>query len=185
MKTSFDIAEEVVNYDHNLYMASLDVESLLTNIHFKETIKNCVNNLFSNNFYSGKLSRKDFYELLRLETTESSFISDNKLYKQIDGVAMGSPLGPTLATAFLCHFEKNWLNECPSQFKPVVYKRYVDDIFVLFKSKEHLKLFVSYMNLKYKNIKFIFEAVDSNNFSFLDVSVIRNSKWFLLIMLLF
>ena len=176
MKTSFDIAEEVVNYDHILYMASLDVESLLTNIHFKETIKNCVNNLFSNNFYSGKLSRKDFYELLRLETTESSFISDNKLYKQIDGVAMGSPLGPTLATAFLCHFEKNWLNECPSQFKPVVYKRYVDDIFVLFKSKEHLKLFVNYMNLKHKNIKFTFETEDSNNCSFLDVKISGKNK---------
>ena len=42
---------------------------------------------------------------------------------------MGSPLGPTQANAFLCHYEKNWLNECPSQFKPVVYRRYVDDIF--------------------------------------------------------
>ena len=50
------------------------------------------------------------------------------------------------------------------QFKPVVYKRYVDDIFVLFKSKEHLKLFVNYMNSKHRNIKFTFETEDSNNF---------------------
>ena len=91
VKNSFDFAEEVVNYDHNLYMASLDVESLFTNIPLEETIKNCVNDLFSNNFYSGKLSRKDLYELLKLATTESSFIFDNKLYKQIDGVAMVSP----------------------------------------------------------------------------------------------
>ena len=100
MKTSFDIAEEVVNYDHILYMASLDVESLLTNIHFKETIKNCVNNLFSNNFYSGKLSRKDFYDLLKLATTESYFIFDNKRFNQRDRVGMCSPLSPTLANAF-------------------------------------------------------------------------------------
>ena len=40
-------------------MASLDVESLFTNIPIEETIKNCVNGLFSNNFYRGKLSRKD------------------------------------------------------------------------------------------------------------------------------
>ena len=171
VKYSFDFAEEVVNYDHNLYMASLDVQLLITNTPLEIAFKNCVNDLFSNNFYSGKLSRKDFYELLRLETTESSFISDNKLYKQIDGVAMGSPLGPTLANVFLCHYEKNWLNECPSQFKPVVYKRYVDDIFVLFKSKEHLKLFVNYMNSKHRNIKFTFETEDSNNFSFLDVKI--------------
>ena len=123
VKRSFDLAEEVVNYDHNLYVASLDVELLFTNIPLEETIKNCVNDLFSNNFYSGKLSIKDLYELLKLSTTESSFSFDNKVYKQIGGVAMDSPLGPTLANAFLCHFEKIWLNECPSQFKPVVYKR--------------------------------------------------------------
>ena len=73
---------------------------------------------------------------------------------------MGSLLGPTLANAFLWHYEKIWLNECPSQLKPMVYKHYVDDIFVLFKSKEHLKLFVNYMNSKYRNIKFTFENED-------------------------
>ena len=124
-------------------MDSLDVESLFINIPLEETIMNYVNQLFSNNFYNSKLSRKDLYDLLKLATTESSFIFDNKLNKQIDGVPMSSPLGPTLANAFLCHYEKIWLNECSSQFKPVVYRRYVDDIFVLFKSKEHLKLFVS------------------------------------------
>ena len=178
VKNSFDFAEEVVNYDHKLYMASLDVESLFTNIPLEETINKCVNHLFYNSFYNGKLSTKDLYDLLKLATTESSFIFDNKLYKQIDGVAMGSPLGPTLANAFLCHYEKIWLNECPSQFKPVVYKRYVDDIFVLFKSKEHLKLFVNYMNSKHKNIKFTFETEDSNNFSFLDVKITRKNKQF-------
>ena len=177
VKTSFDFAEEVVNYDYNLYVARLDVESLFTNIPLEETIKNC-GQLFSTNFYSGKLSRKTLYDLLKIATAESSFIFDIKLYKQIDGVAMGSPLGPTLANAFLCHYEKIWLNECPSQFKPVVYRRYVDDIFVMFKSKEHSKLFVNYMNLKYMNIKFTFETEDSNNFSFLEVKITSKNKRF-------
>ena len=73
---------------------------------------------------------------------------------------MDLALGPILANTFLCHYDKIWLIECPSQFKPVVYRRYVDDIFVLFKSKEHLKLFVNYMNSKHKNIKFTFETED-------------------------
>ena len=59
MKIYFDFTEEVVNYYYNLYMASLDVESLFTNIPLEKTIKNCVNDLFSNIFYSGKLSTKD------------------------------------------------------------------------------------------------------------------------------
>ena len=52
-KNSFDFAEEVFNYDHNLYMASLDVVSLFRNIPLEETIKNCVKDLFCNNFFSG------------------------------------------------------------------------------------------------------------------------------------
>ena len=95
-------------------MARHDVELLFTNIPLEETIKNCVNDLFSNNLYCGKLSRKDWSTLLKLATTESSFIFNNKLYKLIDRVPMGSTLLPTLDNAFLCHYGKNWLNESPS-----------------------------------------------------------------------
>ena len=54
------------------------------------------------------------------------------MYKQADGVAMGSPLGPTLAKTFLCFYEKQWLEQCHDEFKSVYY-RFVDDIFVLFR----------------------------------------------------
>ena len=42
------------------------------------------------------------------------------LYKQTAGVAMGWPLGPTLANAILCFYEK-WLEECLEEFRPVSY----------------------------------------------------------------
>ena len=45
-------------------------------------------------------------ELLFLATKESYFIFNEILYKQIDGVAMDSPLGLTLANAFLCFLKK-------------------------------------------------------------------------------
>ena len=55
VKNSINFAEEVVNYDHNLYMACLDVDSLFTNIPLEETDKKYVNGLFSNDFCRGKL----------------------------------------------------------------------------------------------------------------------------------
>ena len=91
---------------------------------------------------------------------------------------MGSPLGPTLANAFLCHYEKEWLDNCPIHFKPVIYKRYVDDIFVLFSSKEHLQLFVDYMNKQHKCLKFTSEAENDNSFSFLDIKITRHNQQF-------
>ena len=110
VKDSFTFAKEVINFDHNHFMASLDVESLFTNIPVDERIKNAVDDLFSSNMYRGKLSKSELYYLLKLATSESSLSFDNILYKQIDSVAMGWPLGPTLANAFLCHYEKLWLD---------------------------------------------------------------------------
>ena len=176
VKDSFTFAKEVINFDHNLLMASLDVESLFTNIRVDETIKNAVDDLFSSNMYQGKLSKSELYYLLKLATSESSFIFNNILYKQIDGVAMGSPLEPSLANAF--HYEKLWLDSCPLEFKPVVYRRYVDDIFVLFKPKYHLLSFAKYMNTRHKNLKFTFDFEQNNSFSFLDVKITRRSNGF-------
>ena len=73
-------------------MTSLDVELLFANILVNETIKNAVDDLFSNNIYQERLSKNEIYYLLKLATSESSFIFDKILSKQIDGVSMGSPL---------------------------------------------------------------------------------------------
>ena len=94
---------------------------------------------------------------MSLDTKESHFIFNEILYKQRDGVTMGSPLGPTLANAFLSFYEKKWLEQCPDKFKPVYYRRYVDDSFVVFKSRDYLVKFRDYLNKCYPNMKFSFE----------------------------
>ena len=77
-----------------------------------------------------------------------------------------------------CHHETKWLNDCPKKYKPVFYKKYVDDIFVLFKRPKHVKPFVDYMNSKHKNISFSFETEKDEQMPFLDVNVFReNSKF--------
>ena len=91
---------------------------------------------------------------------------------------MGSPLGPTLANAFLCHYEKEWLDDCPIHFKPIIYKKFVDDDFVLFSSKEHLQPFVDYMSKQHKCLKFTSEAKNDNVFSFLDIKIAHHNQQF-------
>ena len=124
------------------------------------------------------LPEKDITEMLSLTTKESIILFDMEFYSQIDGVAMGSPLGPTLANVFLCHHEKKWLNDCPNNFQLVSYKRYVDDIFVLFKKSEHVQLFVNYMNSKHKNISFSYEAEKDEAMPFLDNNIFREKGKF-------
>ena len=91
---------------------------------------------------------------------------------------MGSPLGPTLANAFLCFHEQIWLNECPDEFKPVYYRRYVDDIFVLFRSTVHLEKFQNYLNFKHRNIRLTCEKEHNNSMPFLDALITRTSNSF-------
>ena len=119
-------------------MASLDFESLFTNTPLYEIINNCVSDLHNKNLYNAKLNKRDLFKFLETETSKSSLIFEYLLYKQVDGLAMGSSLCPTLVNAFLCPYVKEWLDDCPIYFKPMIYKRYFDDIFVLFSFKEHL-----------------------------------------------
>ena len=78
-------------------MASLDVESLFINIPLQETIDLCVDLLFNNKPNIDGLTKTDFHELLSITISESLVLFNNEYYKQIDGVAMGSPFGPTFA----------------------------------------------------------------------------------------
>ena len=135
---SFNFDKENTTYDSSPYMASLDVESLFTNIPLNERINNCVSHQYNKNLCSGKLSKRDPSKLPETETTESSFIFDYLLYKQVHGVTMGCSLRHPLANAFLGHYEKEWLDNCAIYLKPLIYKRHVDDVFILFSSKERL-----------------------------------------------
>ena len=91
---------------------------------------------------------------------------------------MGSPLGPILANIFLSHYEENWLNKCPIEFKPSFYRRYVDDIFVLFESSESADSFREYMSSKHQNINFTVEKENVGSLSFLDVKICRKNGKF-------
>ena len=85
-----------------------------------------------------------FVKLLRL-ACEGLFFYKDCLYKQIDGVAMGSPLGPTIANFFLAHIETKKLLDssmCPPKF----YSRFVDDCFAVFDSDISSLSFLNLLN---------------------------------------
>ena len=91
---------------------------------------------------------------------------------------MGSSLDSSLANAFLAHYEQIWVNYCPDEFKIMHYKRYVDDIFVLFRYPHHFEKFNEYLNTKHANIKFTNEKKVNGSLPLLDVLISRNDKGF-------
>ena len=178
VKDSFHFVSILEGKDHRLIMASLDVESLFTNIPLAETITIVTEKVFEKKRKLNGISRGDFRRLLEITTAGTVFYFDGQYYKQKDGVAMGSPLGPALANAFLAHHETVWLEECPLSFAPIFFARYVDDIFVLMRSSEHVTKLAEYLSSKHPNIRFTFELENDNTLPFLDVNVYRDAGKF-------
>ena len=140
VKNSYQFAEDIrqVEAKDGMFMACFDVENLFTNIPVKETIDICIDSLFRNCTLVAGIAKDSFRALLETAVLNSYFVFGQKLYKQVDGVGMGLPLGPTLANAFLCYHEKNWLDHCPVEFRPVYFRRYVDDCFMIFFRIPHM-----------------------------------------------
>ena len=162
---SFHFAEEISQQDSNLHMASLDADSLFTNIPLGETFDISVDNLYNEN--PPNIPEHNFRNLLNIATKETFFMFNNKYYKQVDGVAMASPLGPALANIFMWSLESKWLRDCPNDFKPVCYRRYIHDIFVPFSSPDHADKFREYLSFKHPNIKFSIEKDEDGCLPFL------------------
>ena len=58
------------------------------------------------------------------------------------------------------------------------YKRYVEDIFVLFELETQVELFKTFMNTFHPKMKFTSEKEQDNCFNFLEVKVIREDNVF-------
>ena len=78
----------------------------------------------------------------------------------------------------MCALEKRYLNDCPTQFKPVLYRRYVDDTFCLFNRRDDVDRFLQHINSFHPDIKFTFEIEENNTLPFLDVLVEKESHCF-------
>ena len=81
-------------------MIFYDVCNLFTNIPLKETIKLAVKLIFEKR-PEIKITRKQLTKLFKFATSGTHFLFNGNCYDQIDGVAMGSPLGPVLANLFI------------------------------------------------------------------------------------
>ena len=180
LHNSSQFVPEILQQNPDCYMVSYDVCSLFTNVPLAETIDIILNFLFPNptSLFNG-FNVNSFRKLLELAVMDTHFIFNNKVFRQIDGMAMGSPLGPTFANIFMCHLEDLYINQCPSDFKPVFYRRYVDDTFLLFKEKHHANLFLDFVNSFHRNIQFTMEQETDNRLSFLDILVYREDNQFL------
>ena len=102
---------------------------------------------------------------------------DGNFYDQIDGVAMGSPLGPVLANLFMGFHEKKWLSDFTYSIV-LLYRRYVDDIICLFYCENDAIKFFDFLSTRHPNIKFTFEKQVDGKLAFLDILLLTTQDKF-------
>ena len=91
VKDSFTFVDKILTQDSDLYIVSLDVDSLYNNIPLDEIIDICLKKLFQilDTLIKG-ISKNGFRDLLNLATKDSFSIFNNKFYIKVDGVAIGT-----------------------------------------------------------------------------------------------
>ena len=157
----------------NTILASMDVTSLYTNITLEEGITTVCKAY--EDFYKNRLPipTKFLRRMLCLILKENSFQFNRRHYLQTHGTAMGTKMAVAFANIFMAKIEKRIISK--SIIKPLVWKRYIDDVFCLWDTNEdNIKEFVTRASHYHDTIKFTAEISDSE-IAFLDTKLYKGS----------
>ena len=126
------------------FMMSFDITSLFTNVPLDEVISIHVDFLYQSPLTSvPSFPKSVFVELMELATKSVSFSFNDTMYCQIDGILMGSPLGPILSNISVGFYEKLLFDRFPKSY---IYWHYVDSTFAYFSSCNEALSFSQQLN---------------------------------------
>ena len=119
--------------------------------------------------------RAIFVELMQTATSSVEFSVNNIMHREIDGVAMGSPLDPSLVNIFVDYYKALLFKRVNKSL--MCYYRYVNDAFAAFNDEDECDEFLSHLNSLHLSLHFTFEK-QCNAFPFHDVLVEKNHHKF-------
>ena len=115
-------------------------------------------------------SSETLLRLAELVLTLNCFSFADSYFKQINGVAMGTKMGPSYANLFVGYVEHKFFNQYNGP-KPELYRRYIDDcIGATSSSREDLNQFITAVNSFHPALKYTWEISDTS-LAFLDIKV--------------
>jgi len=170
VKDSFEVVEklkDLVLHD-NSTIVSFDVKNFFPSVPIKKAIVMITDEVFNNQQLKPNCSKEFFKEMLLATNIGCLVKFGDHIWKQVDGVSVGSPLSADISNAFLSIIEKEKIsNDCG----PKIYMRYVDDTLAVFDSIEHEEKFFKYINTWDQKIEFTRERYNEKGLSILDVNL--------------
>ena len=168
-------------------MISFDITSLFTRVPLSQTINLILNKMYGppHSCFSSRMKREEWcnnckqrYELrwlLDISTKESHFVFNKKIYCQVDGIAMGSPLGPLFDDIYVNHLESELRHQLENN-GVMYWRRFVDDCFVIIKENTDINKLLYILNNFDNNIQFTCEMERNNSLPFLDILITRETN---------
>ena len=182
-KTDFINFIEQTKLPQNVILASMDVTSLYTNIPQEEGITTVCQAYEA--FYieplppppsTPSIPTRNLREVLSLILQENSFRFNGSDYLQTHGTAMGPKMAVAFANIFMAKIERQILRQ--SSKKPLVWKRYIDDVFSLWDTSiEKIEEFLGKANSFHPTIKFT-AKISETEITFLDTKVYKGGTHF-------
>lgn len=164
--SSKDIADSLndIMLEEDEEVISFDVVSLYTNVPVKEAISECADLLYSGQHTLPPVDKSTFIELMQLCTCNVQMLTHDGYYRQIDGLAMGSPPAPLVANGWL------------SKRDPVIMEnaklkaRFMDDIIRSIKTSQ-IDHKMQEINSLHPSLKFTIERETNGELPFLDMLI--------------
>ncbi|XP_066916931.1 uncharacterized protein [Clytia hemisphaerica] len=148
-------------------LVSFDVSSLYTNVPVYEAIEECTNLLYSGKYKEPPVDKSTFKKLAEICSCNVIMLTHDGYYKQIDGLAMGSPPARLLANGWMHKFD------CHVKDDACLFARYMDDYLRNIRADKINEKLEEINNL-HQSLKFTIEYEKGRSLPFLDMLIQRS-----------
>lgn len=164
-------------------LTSWDIVSLYTNIPNEYGLE-AINYYLHMSLHTDRFSKNFILNGLKIILNYNTFTWNNRYFKQLQGVAMGTKVAPTYAILTIGYLEKSFYEICYTKLGPTIsdyiklnFFRFIDDCFLLWNNEfGNIEEITTILNSINNNIKYTSSHSDTK-LSFLDVLVyIKNNK---------
>jgi hypothetical protein len=165
-----------ITVNNNTKLCPSDTENMYTNI-LTEEINKIVTNILTTHNTCPTIYQQELLKLLDTTLSQNYFQFNQNQYKQISGLAMGTPTSAILSESFLQYLEHNHIIHILQKHNIIGYYRYADNILIIYniqitQIQNTLNEFYSTHNV----LKFTMETEKERKLNFLDITLKNKGK---------
>ena len=179
LKDSYDLLAALkqinsTDLPNTIRVATADVDALYPSMDINTGLK-LIKNFIEDLNWENPQKREFLIKAMHFVLTNGYITFQEQIYQQTNGAAMGSPMIPPYANIFMYQLEKQTVHKFTNSGMLLLYKRFIDDVFILTKDSNITEL-QNHLNSLNPSINLTWTPA-AKHCNFLDITVsIKNNK---------